>query len=106
VRVLLDECLPRRLASELPGHYVRTVPQQGWNGKKNGELLALAAGQFDVFITIDLNLQYQQNLVGSPLGILVLKAESNRFDALQQLVPDILTALPGLKPGQVVELST
>lgn len=65
MRVLLDEQLPRHLARELTGHTVRTVQQEGWAGFKNGELLQRAAdGGFDVFLTADQNLQFQQNLAG------------------------------------------
>jgi hypothetical protein len=62
VRVLLDECLPRRLKRDLVGHDVRTAPEMGWAGKSNGELLALAAGEFDAFLTVDRNLSYRQNV--------------------------------------------
>jgi hypothetical protein len=58
VRVLLDECLPKRLKRELVGHDTRTAPEMGWSSKRNGELLALAVGVFDVFITADRNLSY------------------------------------------------
>ena len=78
MRVLLDECLPRRLKSLLVGHEVRTVPEAGWSGKKNGELIKLAADHFDAFITIDSNLVYQQNLQTLPFGVVVLSARSNR----------------------------
>ena len=53
MKILLDECVDRRFAKELPGHLVKTVPQVGWATKKNGELLALAENEFDVFITVD-----------------------------------------------------
>ena len=62
MRVLLDECLPRRLKRELVGHDVRTAPEMGWASKTNGELLALASAEFDVFLTSDRNLSRQQNL--------------------------------------------
>jgi len=62
VRVLLDECLPRRLKRELVGHDVKTAPELGWASKKNGELLALAAPEFDVFLTSDRNLSHQLNV--------------------------------------------
>ena len=62
MRVLLDECVPRRLKREFVGHDVKTAPEMGWASKKNGELLALAAVDFDVFLTTDRNLSYQQNL--------------------------------------------
>jgi predicted nuclease of predicted toxin-antitoxin system len=62
VRILLDECLPRRLKRDLVGHHARTVPEMGWASKKNGELLALAEADFDVFLTVDRNLSSQQNI--------------------------------------------
>ena len=77
MRVLLDECLPKRLKHLLIGHNVQTVPEAGWAGKKNGELIRLATGKFDAFITIDSNLIYQQNLSGVSFGVVVLSARSN-----------------------------
>jgi hypothetical protein len=68
MRVLLDECVPRKLRRELPGHEVLTVTERGWSGIKNGELLALAQAEFDVFLTIDQNLKYQQNLKAFNIG--------------------------------------
>jgi hypothetical protein len=62
VRVLLDECLPKRLKRELVGHDTRTIPEMGWASKRNGELLALAVGRFDVFLTADRNLSFQQDV--------------------------------------------
>ena len=67
--ILLDESLPRRLSRALAEHTVTTVVEAGWSGVKNGKLLALAAGQYDVFVTADRNLQYQQNLSSLPLAV-------------------------------------
>jgi predicted nuclease of predicted toxin-antitoxin system len=100
VRVLLDEQLPRQLAQELLGHEVRTVQQQGWAGLGNGERLA-AAGRFEVFLTADQNLESQQNLLGSPLRVIVLAAPSNALEDLLPLVPSILRAIPDARPGQI-----
>ena len=84
MRVLLDEQLPRHLARELTGHRVRTVQQEGWAGLKNGELLQRpASGGFDVFVTADQNLQFQQNLVGARLGVVVLAALSIALEDLR-----------------------
>jgi uncharacterized protein (DUF433 family) len=69
VRVLLDECLPRRLKRELVGHDVRTAPEMGWASKKNGELLALAAGEFDTVLTSDRDLSHQQNFSAFDIAI-------------------------------------
>jgi hypothetical protein len=93
VRVLLDECLPRRLKRELVGHDARTAPEMGWASKRNGDLLALAAGQFEVFLTADRNLSHQQDLSSFDIAIVVLVAPSNRFEDLRPLVPRILEAL-------------
>jgi hypothetical protein len=93
MRILLDEDLPRRLAPLLIGHRVTTVPQAGWAGVKNGELLRLAASGFDLFLTMDRNIEFQQNLAELPLPVLVIVAASNRMEHLVALLPDILAAL-------------
>lgn len=90
MRVLLDECLPRRLKRELVGHDVRTAPEMGWASKSNGELLALAAGTFDVFLTADRNLSYQQDVSAYDIAVVVLIARINNLDELRPLVPQIL----------------
>src|SRR5882724_10869303 len=99
MRVLLDECLPKRLKRELTGHDVKTVPEAGWAGKKNGELLALARGRFEALITVDGNLVHQQTVTGLPFAVIVLRARSNRLDDLHPLVPRILETLSNIKPG-------
>jgi hypothetical protein len=104
VRVLLDECLPKRLKRELVGHDVKTAPEMGWASKKNGELLALAATEFDVFITTDRNLSYQQDVAKFEIAIMVLVAGSNRFDDLRPLVPRILETIVNARPGSVTEV--
>ena len=104
MRVLLDECLPRRLKRLIAGHDVQTVPDAGWAGRDNGELIRLASGKFEAFITIDKNLAYQQNLADIPFGVVVLSARSNRLADLEPPVPDILEALEKLSPGQLVRI--
>jgi hypothetical protein len=104
VRVLLDECVDRRLAREVSGHQVQTVPRMGWAGKRNGELLSLAAGQFDVFVTVDRNLPTQHNLSQYDLAIIVLVARSNRLADLQTLIPQLLAILNTAKSGEAVEI--
>jgi hypothetical protein len=93
VRVLLDECLPKRLKRELVGHDARTAPEMGWASKRNGELLALAVGHFEIFITADRNLSYQQDLSAFDIAIVVLVARSNRLED-RALVPQLLEVLP------------
>jgi hypothetical protein len=102
MKLLLDECIDRRFAQELPGHFVRTVPQMGWATIKNGRLLRLAEKEFDVFVTVDRNLSFQQNLPRFEIAVIVLRARSNRLVDLQPLVPKFLAALPKLKPRQLV----
>lgn len=99
MKVLLDESLPARFAHELSGHKVTTVIQAGWSGKKNGELIKLAEGKFDVFITIDQNLQYQVNLIRAKIPIMILKAKTNRLEDLKPLALNVLAELKNLKKG-------
>lgn len=102
--ILLDESLPRRLSRALAEHTVTTVVEAGWSGVKNGKLLALAAGQYDVFVTADRNLQYQQNLSSLPLAVVVLVAYDNRLPTLLQLVPELLVCLAKLAPNSLVRV--
>ena len=105
MRVLLDEQLPRQLAREIKGHEVSTVQQRGWAGLKNGELLRRAAhSKFEVFVTADRNLEFQQNLARSPLGVLVLVAPSNALEDLLPLVSSLLRAIPNSRPGHLLGL--
>jgi hypothetical protein len=93
VRVFLDECIDWRLARDIVDHEVRTAQQMGWAAIRNGELLALASQQFDVFVTVDRNLAFQQNADVLPLPVIVLRANTNRLSDLRPLVPKLLTAL-------------
>lgn len=108
MRVLIDECLPRKLkrhVDQVDGHLASTVPEMGWAGAKNGALLRLAASLFDAFITIDTGLLYQQNLrallAGSSLAVVVLQARSNRYEALLPLVSQMLEVQGSARPGDV-----
>jgi predicted nuclease of predicted toxin-antitoxin system len=101
VRILLDENLPADLAAELAGHEVATVTRLGWQGIKNRELLRRAQGRFDVLVTMDRNLEFQQNIAGFEVTILVLLAPSNRMVHLRPLVPAILTTLKTVRPGEL-----
>jgi hypothetical protein len=98
VRVLLDESLPRPLAKLLVGHDVRTVRQAGWVGLENGELLSRAASAFDVVITADQNIEYQQNLATLPIAVVVLVADTNRIESLEPLVPELLIVRETIPP--------
>lgn len=101
-RVLLDECVPKRLARTLTGHTVRTVPQLGWFSRKDQTLLARAQGEFDAIVTVDQNLQFQQRIAPDMPMIIVMQAISNRFADLLPLVPGVLEALTNASPGTVV----
>jgi hypothetical protein len=101
MRVILDECLPRPLSALLTGHEVKTVRQMRWQGKENGELLALVARHFDVFITVDQSLPHQQNLKRVKLALLILKTRSNKLEDIVPHLPEILISLRQIKPGQV-----
>ena len=105
MRILLDECLPKRLKRDLRGHDARTVPEMGWASKTNGELLALAAAQFDVFLTVDRNLSFQHDVSQFEIAVVVLIAKGNRYSDLQPLVPDLLLVLAAVLPRQVIRVS-
>ncbi len=104
MQVLLDECLPRKLKFSLSGYVVRTVPEMGWAGTKNGALLRLAETQFEVFITADQNVEYQQNLQSAILGIVVLVAPNNRLDTLEPLMVQVQQALQSIQPGTLIRI--
>jgi hypothetical protein len=106
MRVLLDECVPRALRRELPAHEVKTVAEVGWAGLKNGDLLQRAAKQFDVFLTIDHSLEYQQNIAGLTLAIVVIRATSNDIALLRPLMAAVRAVLPAAKPGMVTHVGS
>ena len=100
MRVLLDECLDRRLAGDIEGHEVTTVPEAGWAGLTNGELLRRAQRGFDAFVTVDRNLPFQQDLSRFAIAVIVLRSPSNRLADLRRLIPPLLAALPVAKRGE------
>ena len=100
MRVLLDECVDWRLARDLVDHEVRSARQMGWDTIKNGELLSLDAREFDVFVTVDRNLSFQQNLPTYAISVIVLHAKSNRLSDLRPLVPRLLAAIESAAPGK------
>lgn len=106
MRSLLDEQLPRHLARDLIGHQVRTVQQQGWAGLKNGVLLQRAEESgFEVFVTADQNLEFQQNLASARLGVVVLVARSLALEELRPLVPAALDAIGRVRAGEVIRVA-
>jgi predicted nuclease of predicted toxin-antitoxin system len=108
VRVLIDECLPAGLKESLAalGHECQTVRRAGYGAKKNGELLSLMEGQWDVLLTNDRNIKYQQNMRSRNVSILVLCAKSNRIKDLLPLMPACAQALLSILPGSVVEVGS
>ncbi len=105
MKALLDECLDRRLKRELVGHEVKTVSEAGWAGMANGELLAAAEKQFDVFLTVDARLPYQQNLRGFRIAVVLLRARTSRLADLKRLLPRLTESLLKLRPGEVTTVS-
>lgn len=101
MRVLLDECIDWRLSRDIVGHHVKTAQQMGWAAIKNGELLALASQNFDVFVTVDRNLAFQQNVAGLSIAIIVLQAKSNRLADLKRLVPQLLARIEFAHRGNI-----
>ena len=105
MKVLLDECLPRKLKDHLPGHECHTVPEAGWAGKKNGDLLLLAEKSgFDIFLTLDRGVEYEQNLEGRKIAVILVSAKSSRLADLLPRIPVILTALLSVRLGQLVRV--
>lgn len=104
MRIILDECLPRRLVRDLQPYTATTVPRQGWAGRKNGDLLRVIIPEFDVFITLDSNLVHQQHLTGIDLCIITLHAPNSRYETLLPMVPQILAAITESQPGLIIHV--
>lgn len=105
MRLLLDECVPRKFKNALPGHDCRTVPEEGLAGKKNGELLSLAEKSgFEVFLTLDRGLEYEQNLRGRVIAVVLVRAQSNRLADLLPHSAEILGTIRSIRPGELVKV--
>jgi predicted nuclease of predicted toxin-antitoxin system len=102
VKILIDECVPRRIKRFLPGHESQTVQELGYSSYLNGELLRLAEGRFDLFITSDQNLRYQQNLAGRTLAILMLSTKD--WDTIKNGAASIAAAVEAIRPSEFIEL--
>jgi predicted nuclease of predicted toxin-antitoxin system len=100
VKVLVDECVPLKLVRLLTGHVFSTAQQKGWDGFSNGKLLSLAEPEFDLFRTSDRNLQYQQNLKGRKIAILLLS--TNHWQTLKKRVELVQAALDKISSGEFV----
>jgi predicted nuclease of predicted toxin-antitoxin system len=105
MRVLIDECIDERFRNYLPGHDCQTARYAGLAGRKNGELLTAAeAAQFDVLLTTDQGIEYQQNLAGRNIAIIIFRTKSNRLRDLLPLVPACLGHIESIQPGQIVRV--
>jgi predicted nuclease of predicted toxin-antitoxin system len=104
VKILFDHCVPKPLRQAFPAHEVRTAAQMGWAELRNGALLAVAATAFDVVLTVDKNIKFQQNLHTFPISVIVLDAEMNTPEVLRPFAPYVEAVLPTLRPGQIVEI--
>ncbi len=107
MKLLIDENLPKRLTNDFLQHDVHTVSDKGWNSKTNGELLELMLKEgFEVLLTFDRNLQYQQNFDKYPVTVLVLNAEDNSYLTLKTLVPAIHSLLKNDLPKGPIEVTS
>ena len=104
MRILLDECLPRQLGRHLGEHEWSTVPKEGWSGIKNGVLLTAISGKWDVLLTSDANLPWQQALAGRDIAVVIIRAFSNHKNDLLPWMPDVLRALSTMKKGEAIEV--
>lgn len=105
MKILLDENSPQLVRLHLPGHDVSTVQYNGWNGKKNGELIALAVeAGFDVLLTFDQSISYQQNLTGVSLAIVVIVVPNRRIETILPILPKVLACLLTIEPGHLVRI--
>jgi predicted nuclease of predicted toxin-antitoxin system len=105
MKVLLDECVTHYLKRDFAGHDVFTVEEAGFKGLKNGQLLQAASGNYDVLITVDRNLQYQQNLKNIGVAVIILKAQRSTYPMLKPLMPQVLLLLGRIKEGEIVTVS-
>jgi hypothetical protein len=101
MRILLDHCVPKRLRRLLMGHLVLTTEAMGWKTYKNGRLLNLAEMQFDVFLTTDKSIPFQQNMDERSIALVIMSAKNNSVPTLASLIPQVLSLLPTVEPGQV-----
>src|SRR5712691_11294396 len=105
MKVLLDECVPRKLKNYLPGIESQTAPDAGLAGKKNGELLAMAVEVgFQVLLTVDQGIEYEQNLRGRNIAVVVIQANSSRLDELVPHAPKILKVLGSIQRGRLIKV--
>jgi predicted nuclease of predicted toxin-antitoxin system len=105
MKLLLDECVAFDLKQDLAGHSVATVVEAGYKGLRNGELMRAAAAQYDVLLTVDRNLPYQQNIGSLPIAVVIIEADGITYDDLRPLAPRVLKALETIQPAQLITVS-
>jgi hypothetical protein len=106
MRILLDECIPIKLGKYLKGHEVSGVTREGWKGLENGNLLKVAQSKFEIFLTVDRNLSYQQSVGKFDIALVVMHCYSNRVDDLLELLPELALALSNARPGTTTVVGT
>ena len=106
MKLLLDECVTRLLKRDLIGHEVMTVAEAGYRGLRNGALLRAASGNFEVLVTVDRNLQFQQNIGSLQIAVLILVAGGVTYDHLKPLIAQIENALSTIQPGEMFKIET
>ena len=105
MKLLLDECVTVDLKKDLAEHEIRTVVEAGYKGLQNGNLLRAAAGQYDVLITVDRNLRFQQNIRSLSVAILIIDAGGITYSHLKPLLLKVRNALINIQPGQIITVS-
>ena len=104
MKLLLDECVTRHLKRDLIGHEAKTVAEAGFRGLKNGALLRAASPDFNVLITVDRNLPFQQNVSRLEIAVVILMSQGTTYPDLKPLVPNLLASLESIKPGELVRV--
>lgn len=104
-KLLLDECVPKKLIRYFPEHEIKTVGQMKWNGKKNGELLSRAEQEFDVLITVDKNIKYQQNFINYQISLIVLDVTNTHLDSIIPLIEDIRGKVQEIQIHEIIIIS-
>lgn len=108
IKILLDECLPKKLIYRIreldENFFVKTTPDMGWAGLTNGELLAISENEFDVFIASDTNLSFQQTIPSTTLQIILMKAQTNTHDDILPLVKKLQPLIKSHQPGEFIKV--
>lgn len=104
MKLLLDECVPRRLKGDFVDYEIFTIDEAGFKGLKNGDLIGAASGIFDVLITVDKNIEHQQNKDRLPIAMIILSAKSKRYESLSPLISEALKVLENVKIGEIIKI--